>query len=337
MDEVYESLKEGLLILDENKNITSFNKASIRFLSGSPFFHYKGKPYTTLISNKELDHIIEEGYQDGNTKIIRVEESDFYLQIEIYPQTEQEIITGLVLLIQDIREEIKLEKMRKEFTSNVIHELKTPLTTIQGYSQLLQEGMVPEKDVQKVYQNMVQASQSLFYKIDSLMALHRIEESTKGKDFNVLDLNILLQEVMEEQRGLLEKRGIQWELKGVLDGKFFGNPKVLKEIFKNIVINAVYYNKPNGKITISIFIRDGIHIVFKDTGIGMPAHILPRIFERFFMVDESRSLNKNSTGIGLSIVKHGVLYHGGKIDVQSKPGEGTSFDIIFPMDLYRIT
>lgn len=333
MEEVYTNLTEGIILLDENRNILSLNDASVRFFSGSPFVNYRGRSFDTLIKNDELIDTISKAYEDGHPATVTMEEENEYLKIYLHPMDNEEDPSGIVLLIHDIKDQITLETMRREFTSNVTHELKTPLTSIQGYAELLSEGFVPPEDQSRVAKIILKESQRLFHLIHSLIELSRLEESSGLEDFEHVEIPDIINEMMPGFQVPMSEKNIKFKMIDELKQPIYGNPSILHEIFSNLLENAIRYNVQDGEIEVRLWVNRFIHVTIRDTGIGMPSWAIERIFERFYMVDNSRSMNKDSSGLGLAIVKHGVLYHGGDIKVTSKLGEGSTFDIQFPLKL----
>lgn len=333
MEDVYRNLSEGLVLLDTKGEILSLNPESVKMLSGSPFVDYRGKPGRLLFGEGALGERVEQALKSGVEETFPLEQDERYLRVYLYPMLEEGTVVGMVVLLHDIGHQVTLDTMRREFTSNVTHELKTPLTSIQGYAELLQSGFVPVEDQKKVATVILEQSRRLFELINSLLELSRLEESSGVKDFEPVALDRLIAEILPAFEPALKERDIVFELRDRLKRPIFANASILKEVLGNLIENAIIYNKNHGMIVVEFFLDRYIHITVADRGIGMSPAVTDRIFERFFMVDESRSVNKKSTGLGLAIVKHGVLYHGGEISVSSKPGEGSTFEILLPKGL----
>ncbi len=221
------------------------------------------------------------------------------------------------------------DKMRREFTANVSHELKTPLTSISGYAEIIRDGIARPEDIKRFSGKIYDESQRLITLVQDIMDLSRLEESDIEAKSEQISLYDLCKNVISRLESIARKRNITLKLKGdrcVITGVFY----IIDEMVYNLCDNAIKYNKDGGKVTISIRqCIDGVELSVADTGIGISKQDIPRIFERFYRVDKSHSKEIGGTGLGLSIVKHGALYHNASITVDSKLGKGTSIKILF--------
>ena len=231
-------------------------------------------------------------------------------------------------------EELKFEsqnrdKLRREFTANVSHELKTPLTSISGDAEIIRDGIAKPEDVERFSGKIYDESQRLITLVQDIINLSRLEESNvevKSEEINLFDL---CKNVLSRLGPLAKKRDITFKLKGdhcIIKGVV----SIIDEMVYNLCDNAIKYNKDGGKVTVCIrqYI-DGVELSVTDTGIGIPQSDVTRIFERFYRVNKSHSKEIGGTGLGLSIVKHGALFHNASITVDSKLNKGTSIKILF--------
>lgn len=219
------------------------------------------------------------------------------------------------------------EKMRKEFSANVSHELKTPLTSISGYAEIMSNGLVKEEDIPLFSSKIYTESQNLFHKIDDIIRISKLDEAHLIDTMEVVDYSQVIESVLDHLSQKIQEKhlSITKKTKSVTGLSILS---VIEEILYNLIENAVKYNKDYGNILIVLDEDDdGIHIQIQDTGIGISEHDLPRIYERFFRSDKSHSQTIEGSGLGLSIVKHGIALLNGEIHVQSQIGKGTTFTI----------
>lgn len=224
------------------------------------------------------------------------------------------------------------DKIRREFSANVSHELKTPLTSISGYAELMERGMVREEDIERFSGRIHYEAKRLITLIHDMMKLSHLEEGESEMEKEAVNLREVAKEVGERLKPLADKREIQLEILGET-AVFKGIRMVLEEMLFNLCENAIKYNRDKGKVTVLTGkVEGGVFFQVKDTGIGIRKEDQERVFERFYRVDKSRSKESGGTGLGLSIVKHGAMVHGGKISLQSREGKGTRIRITFPLD-----
>lgn len=246
-------------------------------------------------------------------------------QVEGYPELEP-----LIRTINNQHADIlKSANMRQEFTANVSHELKTPLTAISGYSELIENGMVNEQDTMRFGKEIHRSANRLLTLIDDILRLSELDSSSESGNFEQVDLYELAQTCVEMLQMSAEKHGVKLELSG---GKriVYGNKQMLEEVVYNLCDNAIRYNKENGSVFVNVGEEDdNVYISVKDTGIGIDTEHQGRIFERFYRVDKSRSKKTGGTGLGLAIVKHIAELHHAQLCLDSTPGVGTEIKIIF--------
>lgn len=220
-------------------------------------------------------------------------------------------------------------KARQDFTANVSHELKTPLTAISGYAELLDGGMVGEEQQKHFYQEIRKNADRLLALINDIIRLSDLDRKGHEPSFGVIDLYEVVKECMDELTVNAKQRNVNISLDGE-SCNVHGSKDMLKELVENLAQNAIRYNNAGGKVWVSVTKRDGRSVLtVKDNGIGIPASEQQRIFERFYRVDKSRSKATGGTGLGLAIVKHIVEIHDAKIELDSAPGVGTTISVLF--------
>lgn len=224
-------------------------------------------------------------------------------------------------------ERTKNEKLRREFSANVSHELKTPITSISGYAQLIQNGMVKPEDVEVFAGKIVKESDRLIHLVDDIIKLSRLDEKKNELDKVIVDFRDLCTKVWESLQPVADKYKVNFEI-DVNSVRYIAVELMMEELIYNLCENALKYNKPGGHVKLSVR-RDGqfVYIVVEDNGIGIPKECQSRIFERFYRVDKSHSKQIGGTGLGLAIVKHVVEYHEGKIDIESEENVGTKITV----------
>lgn len=248
-----------------------------------------------------------------------------------------EELTPLLRKISDQKQTIdaqmndlkKREAMRLEFTANVSHELKTPLTSISGFAELMKNGDVPAEAVTDFSKSIYDEAQRLISLVNDIMKISELDEKSFSLEREVVDLYQLSEEIAGRLKGEAAKKHVTLHLIGS-SAEIYGVKKVLDEMIYNLLDNAIKYNKENGKVDIVLnAARHTVSITIRDTGIGIPKEHQPRVFERFYRVDKSHSKKVGGTGLGLAIVKHGAMYHHAKINLESAEGIGTSITILF--------
>lgn len=321
---ISESMNEGLIVLDREGNILSVNDSAMSYLGTYGKEKYTKTSIMPLIhGNSEFaDNIINALHNErGN---FRYENEGRHYEVFYSPVCDDDKVLGVIILMFDITERLKNEQIRAEFTANVSHELKTPLTTIHGFAQLLSGGMADKEDVSRFATKIEKESGRLITLVEDIIELSNLDEGAQGEK-TVFNVYPMVCEIAEGLRINAGKRDIEIAVIGD-DFSFEGDSIRIHELIYNIIDNAVKYNKDSGRVDITV--GNGV-VTVKDTGIGIPEEYKDRIFERFFRVDKSHSKKVNGTGLGLSIVKHIAKNNGIKIVLDSVAGEGTRFDIIF--------
>ncbi len=322
---VSDNIGEGLLTLDTEGNILSVNKSATVILgvSEDEALHTR---LESVLKNDELGGAIRKTL-GGNKELITAMIDGRSYNIFFSPVYDRDAVCGIVVLLLDITDRAATEKMRREFTANVSHELKTPLTTILGYSQIIGAGIADPKDINGFAAKIEKEASRLITLINDIIKLSKLDEQTLSseQDIQPIDMKEIAEETAEQLRTAANGRNVTIEVEG---GSFTvsGNRVRLSELVFNLCENAVKYNKDGGSVRVFLH---GRTLTVSDTGIGIPEEYRGRIFERFFRVDKSRSKNVNGTGLGLSIVKHIAELYGAEITVESVPDEGTSISVTF--------
>lgn len=327
-DTIISKIREGMILLDKNGQIISMNPAAQSLLQTDE--SSIGKEILELVRNLQLHQLIEEGVagRKGET-IFNVDQTTY--KVLARPVISEDQLTGMVLLFFDVTDQWQAEQMRREFTANVSHELKTPLHIISGYSEMLRNQLVSEDDVQVFAQKIYTESQRMVQLVEDIIHLSLLDESPQIA-MEALDLYQLAQESLESLSGKASQKQIALHLKGE-EAQIQGNRALLSSVIYNLCDNAITYNQPKGDVFVTIRQTEKNTILeVRDTGIGIPKDEGERIFERFYRVDKSRSKKVGGTGLGLSIVKHALKCHGASIQVDSQIGKGTRMIVTFPRE-----
>lgn len=248
------------------------------------------------------------------------------LEQEMYPELQP----LLERIEQSNKEKEAMAAMRREFSANVSHELKTPLTSISGYAEIMKDGLVRPEDMQHFSEKIYQEASRLITLVEDIIKLSRLDEGRVELEKEEVDLYELSREIISRLAPQAAKNQVRLELTGE-SVKYTGIRQILDEMIYNITENAIKYNNPGGKVSVwAGNTLQGKKVVVTDDGIGIPEDQIDRIFERFYRVDKSHSKERGGTGLGLSIVKHGVMLHHGEVHVESKLGEGTRIELVFP-------
>lgn len=323
---VANNMDEGMLFFNPEWEIASINKSAVNFL-GKSKQELLGKSFTQLDGSQEVRRLMQEIAQKGKGRLV-VERGSTYYQLNGSRIADK----GFVLLMMDVTERIAAEKVRRQFSANVSHELKTPLQSVLGYSEIMLSGLVKPADTKRFLQKIYDEAHNLLQLIDDIIKLSKLDELNHDMQ-EEFSLATVAQSVMLRLKDKAEKLGVSLRLENNLssEGRLIGISSLMEEIFLNLVDNGLKYNHAGGSVTVRL--GEGANkynISVLDTGMGIAANELPHIFERFYRVDRSRHKAIDGTGLGLSIVKHGVKFHGGTIRVVSSVGEGTEFIIKFP-------
>ena len=324
---ITENMSEGFIIIDSRTEVLSYNTAALKIL-GSDF---TGSSRSVLVLNRsEAFRSAVEDALAGKRSETDLTLSEKIYQVIATPAFTGSSVTGAVMIILDITEKEAREELRREFTSNVSHELKTPLTTIYGISDMLVGGIVKPEDIPGFAKNIRDEAGRMITLIQDILKLSQLDENTFSDQRERVDLYELAQSAAERLRPQADEKHVTISVTGERS-EFTGIATVLEEMIYNLLDNAVKYNKQGGRADVDVRSSgDDIVVTVSDTGIGVPADSIDRIFERFYRADKNHSRKIGGTGLGLSIVKHGVSLHGGSITVKSSEGSGTTFTMALP-------
>lgn len=334
ISDISANMREGLILLDQNKHIVSINNSASLMLHINPNHNHTGENISKLTRNVELLTFIDQTLAKNEEFSFTDENQGHYLRYYISPVgiARAERAEGVMILILDVSQEIKAEKVRQDFAANVSHELKTPLTSINGYAELISGGMIQnEADIQKSAAAIKKEAGRLLLLINEIMRLSEIESGLIDQDtMTQVYLPEILSETIHSLEPSMEAKKIRLKYSSE-EITIKANRQMIFELLYNLIDNAVKYNQENGGISILIQKKEGFaQMIVSDTGIGIDPLHQERIFERFYRVDKSRSKQGGGTGLGLSIVKHVVEYHHGKIRLESAPGQGTTITVDLP-------
>ena len=324
---ITENMSEGFLVVDAKTELLSYNSAALRLLGSGPV---EGTPSVlTLNPGESFRHAVETALAGEHCEQTMSLGSAVY-HVIANPVTHQKKPAGAVIVILDCTERELRDQMRREFTSNVSHELKTPLTSIYGVSEMIANGIVKPGDIRSFAQNIHEESGRLITLIEDIMKLSQLDENSIPADPVAVDLYQLAASVIERLKRQAEERNIAVELDGGT-AVVQGIPNVLEEMIYNLCDNAIKYNRDGGRVRISVNKdKDGHPVVrVQDTGIGIPKEHQARVLERFYRADKSHSKKIGGTGLGLSIVKHAAAYHGATVRLESEEGKGTTVTVRF--------
>lgn len=322
---ITENMSEGFLVIDADANLLTYNSAALNLLEITPpadrnvLLFCRAKEFRGVISD------VLSGIKAENT-MVREERSYSLIANPVY---EKESVIGAVVVILDITEREKRDALRREFTANVSHELKTPLTSISGFAELMKAGDVLENDVTDFSKSIYDEAQRLITLVNDIIKISELDGQSIPYEKETVDLYELSKEVIGRLEKEADKKNITFHLIGGR-AEIIGVHKILEEMLYNLCDNAMKYNKENG--TVDVLVNqtgDGVNVIVRDTGIGIPISHQDRVFERFYRVDKSHSKKVGGTGLGLAIVKHGALYHHAKLSLESTVDVGTVVTIAF--------
>ena len=334
MQAVLASMTDGIITIDENKNIIIINQAAQKMFDAKD--HVEGKGIDFIIEDNDMDDMLDAALYEGRetSKEIVIEGFNKKLYgIKTSPIDQGDGQVGALILIQDITDLRRLEQMRTDFIANVSHELKTPVTSIKGFVETLQHVDIDDKEtVEKFLQIIDVEADRLARLIDDILSLSELESKDRSPALETIDIVELVDEIVLIMYTQSQKKNIHINFKCSNPTIWMeGNRDGIKRMIINLMDNAIKYTPAGGKVYISVeSIYDSVSICIRDTGIGIPKEHIPRIFERFYRVDKSRSRDMGGTGLGLAIVKHAVNSMSGTIELNSEVGKGTEFLITLP-------
>jgi two-component system phosphate regulon sensor histidine kinase PhoR len=329
LDTILGNMSEGMIILRRDGRVVSLNQAAKEILD---IQDYKdGENLLQICRNLDLVNLIESAMEGTEAeRLLNIHERNYQINVAPITRDGDSAVIGVAVMMYDVTDREMAESMRREFTANVSHELKTPLHAISGYAELMMNRMIDEDAVPDCAGRIYQETQRMIRLVQDIISLSHLDEGAGDIDWEETDLYDLAKTSVEQYVEEAGKKGIGLHLSGekaVLRGK----KPLLQTMVSNLIDNAIKYTQEGGKVHVDVKADDkDICLTVEDNGIGIPEADQKRIFERFYRVDKSHSKEIGGTGLGLSIVKHAVMIHGGKIDVQSRPGEGSTFIVTLP-------
>lgn len=363
---ITDNMKEGLLTINKDKEVLTYNRSAAQALgigespvregalaTGSlgnldglgslggpdsaskgvggvmaPGLGEPGRPVNVLMLNRNAPfRRTVEGALGGKDCRNRMELGGEIYEFLGSPVLKDNQVTGAVLIIINVTAQEEGERMRREFTSNVSHELKTPLTSIYGVSDMLTSGIVKPEDVGQFARTIKEESSRLISLIDDIIKLSRLDENDVPREKTPVDLFLVVQDVVERLQSRAQAQNVSLKLEGE-KAMVLGVDSILDEIVYNLCENAIKYNREGGQVLVKVGVENGDCVLrVSDTGVGIPREERSRVFERFYRVDKSHCGRIPGTGLGLSIVKHGVAYHDGIISLDSNEGVGTTVTV----------
>ncbi|MBP1561147.1 MAG: PAS domain S-box protein [Oscillospiraceae bacterium] len=323
---ITENMCEGLVLLDKNRNVLTINPAAMKIFGTDD--SCVGNDFLTVDRRHDISAAIEKAVSDGHSEI-RTKRSEREYQFDISRIETDGEPAGTVILAIDITEQADAERLRREFSANVSHELKTPLQSITGSVELIENGLVKPEDMPRFVGHIREEAARLVTLVEDIIRLSQLDEGCEMPKENASVYDIAA-EVCDTLKASAAKRDISLSVTGD-GGNILAVKHLIFEVIYNLCDNAIKYNLDGGKVEVNVSEGEKeVTLTVSDTGIGIPAEHQSRIFERFYRVDKSHSRKSGGTGLGLSIVKHAVMYHGGRISLQSEENKGTSVTVVLP-------
>ncbi len=350
-----EHMREGFLVLDKKETILSYNVAAVELLGASKEMDYTGENIISFDRHRELREAVKEAIAgkrsqsmlENGERIYRIVANPIVTEDVIKDETAiryaptgelvpEEQVDGVIVIILDETEKEKRDQLRREFTSNVSHELKTPLTSISGIAEIIMNGIVKPEDVPGFAKNIYEEAGRLIGLVNDIIFLSKLDEETAFYAVEDMNLLAMAKQVKERLQIPCKEKNISIHIVGE-DVIMKGIPSMMEEVLYNLCDNGIKYNKQDGRVTVTIQAFEDMNvpkvsIQVEDTGIGIPQEDQERVFERFYRVDKSHSRAIGGTGLGLSIVKHVVMFHQGEIQMDSILGVGTTLTVTLPLE-----
>ncbi len=324
---VMENMREGMLLLNEKGEILAINKSAAKAL-GADAQSLVGASMVAARRDADMLAALNKALGGG------IGEAEVELDTRAYsfivnPVAADGAVLGAVALLLDVTDKKELEKSRREFTANVTHELKTPLTSIVGYAEIMRDGVARAEDTREFAGRIYTEGKRMIQLVEDILKLSQLDERQRLPKSEHVELKALCQSVIERLRDKAAEAKVTLALTGG-EVTVYGMKKLLDEMIFNLVDNAIKYNVPGGSVEVALSEDGGARLCVSDTGIGIPKEHQAHVFERFYRVDKSHSKATGGTGLGLSIVKHGAMIHSARLELESMEGEGTAITLIFP-------
>ena len=324
---ITENMEEGFLVIDAHTEVLSYNSSALRLLGAGT---QNGRQSVLTLNRSEGFQNLIERVLEGKHMVTNLDFQGRSCQVAANPVWQEDKVTGAVIVILDVTERMRGEQMRREFTANVSHELKTPLTSISGFAEIINDGFVKPEDTKKFAGRIFKEAQRLITLVNDVIKISQLDEGKFFCEKEAVDLYEAAREILKRLEERAKENNIHLYLYGP-HVKVNTVRVILEEVLYNLCDNGLKYNKQNGSLTVTISEEAGrTQIVVEDTGIGISEEDKMRIFERFYRVDKSHSKAIGGTGLGLSIVKHGSMFLGADVKVERTLGEGSRFVLTMP-------
>lgn len=333
---ILDNMDSGLILVDRQMRVRQCNSSIYKYLSSSE--DLVGAYLPDLVDDPHLIKAVQKALEKEIASVFDLdftERSGAIVSARVNTAVGvwggEENSVSVVIILTNVTQTRQMEQLRSEFVANVSHELKTPITSILGFGELLQAGMVQDEAARQEYLGrMVQEARRMSYLIDDILRLSSLEGKQAEEIYEQVDLAGLCTDIFQSMTPLLNQRKITYTIQGNV--AYLAYPDDMRQLLKNLIENAVKYNREEGHIAVQLT-SDGLKCIIgvADSGIGIPMEHQARIFERFYRVDKGRSKREGGTGLGLSIVKHIAAKYGGKITLSSKVDQGTSIRVALPI------
>ncbi|WP_077534554.1 sensor histidine kinase [Massiliimalia massiliensis] len=321
---ITENMEEGFLVINSKTDLLSYNSSALRILGAKT--EEAKESVLALNRSAPFRQAVEQVLEGVHQETLLDIQGGTY-QLIANPVSQDDEVTGAVLILMDITERTQLERMRREFTANVSHELKTPLTSISGFAEIIQDGLVKQEDIPAFAGKIFTESQRLIRLVEDIIKLSQLDEGSVPYQKDLLDLYQIAIQVAAQLQPPAQESGITVAVEGE-HAIISGVRPILEEVIFNLCDNGIKYNRPGGRVTIQISDEsDRVSLTVSDTGVGIPLSDQERVFERFYRVDKSHSKEIGGTGLGLSIVKHGAAFLGAELSLKSALNQGTAITL----------
>lgn len=335
LNAIISNMTEGMILLDKDMNILSINNAAIKLGDiGYAGMKIDGVNLKGLFRDENMNDILNDILDNPlRSYNFDIKIQNRILNVLVNPVINNNRHIGFVIFLVDETKQRLLEMQRSEFSANVSHELKTPLTSINGYAEMMKAGIVKPEDVKKFGGIIFDEGQNLLNMIDDIIKISKLDESYDELELEEVNISLLIENILTTLRTKIKEKSIDVSYNPNIDRTYKFNKQLLKELLLNIIDNGIKYNKTGGSLSIEVDeVEDKyLQFVIADTGIGIAEEEQSRVFERFYTIDKSHN-KKDSSGLGLSIVKHIVRILNGDIQLESKPNLGTKFTIKLPIN-----
>ncbi|MGI6029917.1 MAG: ATP-binding protein [Eubacteriales bacterium] len=333
IDTILDNMSEGMILLDRDQRVLTVNQSAGRILGCQG--RAAGEDLAMYTQCADILHGVDAALQEGRESRFDLEADGRIYAVYVSPIREDQLTpqeSGVILLLVDATSNRRAQQMRQEFFSNASHELKTPLTSIQGFVELLRSGMAEDEATRKEFLDRIhRETRNMAGLVEDILTISRLEaRMTEEKPVDV-PLREVVAEVSASLAPLAEREGVRLRIQ--CPSLVVGSTRQqMQQLVSNLLSNAIKYNKRGGEASLTAEARAGqLYLRVEDTGIGIPLDCQQRVFERFFRVDKGRSRKQGGTGLGLSIVKHIVQFYGGRVELKSQPGQGTQVTVIMPI------